>query len=206
VNLTYSTATDDQIAGMRALRDQMAAAATGAIRDAGDQIKREGRANIAAAGFSSKWQNTLRVNIYPNKGASLDPAALAYHKIPYSAVFEEGATISGSPLLWLPLRNVPKSLFGRHMSPANFNRLIGPLIKFKGRNLLGAYMAPGPITIAKLVAGNRGRKQRKGLILVPLFFGIDSVTLTKRFNLRAVFNKAAAGLRDGYFRNLKPLY
>src|SRR5437868_12920194 len=85
------------------LQRPIAKAATAAIREAGDIAKRDGRASIAASGFSRKWQNALRVNIYPPQGDSMRPAAFIYHKIRYAAVFEDGAVIGGQPLLWLPL-------------------------------------------------------------------------------------------------------
>lgn len=91
----------------RELRRPIAKAATAAVRDAGGIAKRTGRASIAAAGFSRKWQNALRVNVYPPQGDSLRPAAFVFHKIRYAGVFEEGAVIAGTPLLWLPLPTVP---------------------------------------------------------------------------------------------------
>jgi hypothetical protein len=95
----------------------IAKAATAAVREAGDIAKRVGRASIAASGFSRKWQNALRVNIYPPQGYSLRPAAFIYHKIHYAGVFEEGAVIGGQPLLWLPLPTVPLRR-GRPLTPS----------------------------------------------------------------------------------------
>ena len=72
----------------------IARAAT-AVREAGAIVERNGRASIAAAGFSRKWQNALRVNIYPPQGDSMRPAAFIFHKIRYPGVFDEGAVIHG---------------------------------------------------------------------------------------------------------------
>src|SRR6476660_1747564 len=68
----------------RELQAPIATAATAAMKDAGDVAKRVGRSSIAAAGFSRKWQNALRVNIYPAQGESLRPAAFIFHKIRYA--------------------------------------------------------------------------------------------------------------------------
>ena len=100
----------------RELQKPIAKAATAAMKDAGDVAKRTGRSSIASAGFSRKWQNALRVNIYPAQGDSMRPAAFIFHKIRYAGVFEEGAVIRGQPLLWLPLGNVPVRR-GRPMTP-----------------------------------------------------------------------------------------
>ena len=81
----------------REVQKPIAKAATAAMKDAGDVAKRTGRSSIASAGFSRKWQNALRVNIYPAQGDSMRPAAFIFHKIRYAGVFEEGAVISGQP-------------------------------------------------------------------------------------------------------------
>jgi len=212
-SLKYAAVTGQFAKAVEEMQKPIATAATGAIRDVGGFIKTSARANIAAAGFSTRWQNAFRVNLYPSKGTSLHPALLAFHKIPYAGVFEDGATIPGSPMLWLPLPNVPTMLFGRHMSPANYIRLIGPLhtIYRPGKPpILAGYMAGGGnITVAKLVAGNRAMKRRlpgspaARVVSVPLFFGLDSVTLRKRFNIGPIFVKGQALLGPFYLRNLK---
>ncbi len=85
---------------MREMQRPMAEAATSAMQEAADNIKSEGRAKIASAGFSKKWQNALRVDAFPRRGkVSINAAAFAFHKIPYADVFEEGATIRGKPRL-----------------------------------------------------------------------------------------------------------
>ena len=215
--LVYSAITGQYQTYIEELHKRIATAATNAMKEAGATVKAEGRAAIAAAGFSKKWQNAFRVNLYPDRGntISVTPAALAFHKIPYADVFETGATITGSPLLWLPLPNVPTWVSGTmggrvHMSPAAYIRSIGPLhlILRPGKPpLLAGYMAGGGIiTVAKLKAGNRpGRPggPTPKLVSVPLFFGLDQVSLRQRFNLRAVFAKAEASLGRLYVKNFR---
>jgi hypothetical protein len=221
VRIKYTAAPDQFRKSAERIRRTIAVAATGAINDAGVRIKIEGRENIAAAGFSKRWQNTFRVNLYPDKGraVSLHPALLAYHKIPYAGIFESGGVIAGSPLLWLPLPNVPTTLRGRHMTPANYIRLIGPLhtIYRAGKApLLAGYLPAGSrggggskITVKGLEAGARAaRSSRRGaagprLISVPLFFGVNKVTLQKQFNLKPIFDRAAASLESLYAANLR---
>lgn len=215
----FAAATGQFQKAMDAAQKTIATAATGAIKDVADFAKTSGRANIANAGFSKRWQNALRANLYPapGKGVSLSPAAFVFHRIPYAGIFETGGTIVGSPLLWLPLPNVPTTMSGSgrgnaHMTPANYVRLIGPLVTIyrAGRiPLLGGYMAgTGTITVAKLVAGNRAVKRAipgapARARLVPLFFGLDKVTLAKRFDLKPIFVKAQGMLGAAYLRNLK---
>lgn len=197
---------------------RIATATTDAMKEAADIIKRDGRANIASAGFSKKWQNALRVNVYPDRGrtVSVHAAALAFHKIPYASIFETGGAIGGSPLLWLPLPNVPTRLGNRHMSPANYVRNIGPLhsIYRPGRvPLLAGYMpagsgaAGGKITIGKLKAGaNASRRGGSGsikLVSVPLFYGLSQVNMKKRLNLIPIFRAVESQLGALYLKNFK---
>ena len=94
--LTVSAIAGGFAKAMEDAQRPIAKAATAAIREAGDIAKRNGRASIAAAGFSQKWQNALRVNIYPPQGDSLRPAAFVYHKIRYAGVFEDGPPSTAS--------------------------------------------------------------------------------------------------------------
>ena len=75
----------------------------------------KGRADIAAAGFSRRWQNAFRVDVFPRgRKVSVDAAAWVFHKIPYAEVFEEGATIRGRPYLWIALPGTPTRIGGQN--------------------------------------------------------------------------------------------
>jgi hypothetical protein len=173
----------------------IAKAATAAIREAGDIAKRNGRTSIAAAGFSRKWQNALRVNVYPPQGDSLRPAAFIYHKIRYAGVFEDGTVIHGQPLLWLPLANVPLRR-GRPMTPAQYVRSVGPLVSVQ---------RPGkpPLLFAKPRAGRRGRRSAVSAERKPLYVGLSSVAIAKRFDIKGAAQKAAAQLPSLYAKYRK---
>ncbi|RWQ12332.1 DUF6441 family protein [Mesorhizobium sp.] len=188
-------------------------AGTAAIAEAADIIKREGRRDIAAAGFSKRWQNALRVNLYPKRGASMNAAAVIYHKIQYAGVFEEGATIVGKPLLWLPLPDAPKGRGGASIRPSEYRARIGhPLysIRRPGKApLLGANIR---VTKARSQKGislsqlKRGRNPGgKGEVrLVPLYIGVPRVNIRDRFSIREITERAAARLGDLYLKHLNP--
>jgi hypothetical protein len=192
----------------------MAHAATAAMREGGLLFKTQGRANIGAAGFSSRWQNAWRVSVYPVKGDSLEPAAYGFHKIPYSDVFETGATITGKAgLLWLPIgNNVPKAGRRKVATPRDLRARGVKLFSMKGapgRPLIGADIrvpasqaqsSPVKLSLSKLAKGTAGKR---GVVkAVPLFFGIRSMTLRRRFNISGVAAQITATLGDSYFRNL----
>jgi hypothetical protein len=181
---------------VRELQRPIAKAATAAIREAGEIAKRDGRASIPAAGFSRKWQNALRVNIYPPQGDSMRPAAFIFHKIRYAGVFEEGAVISGQPLLWLPLPNVPLRR-GRPMTPSQYARSIGPLVSVQ---------RPGgpPLLFPKARSGHgRRRRTTVGAERKPLYVGLSSVAISKRFNIKGAAQNAAAQLPSLFARHLR---
>lgn len=222
LRLVFAAATGQFESFVEDARQKMADASMGAIRDAANFIKTKGRENIASAGFSKRWQNAFRVNVYPDKGrrGSIHPALVAWHKIPYAGIFERGGTISGSPLLWLPLPNVPKSINGKHMSPANFIRFVGPLHSIKnarGAPLLGGYIqlgvrggGIGKITVAALKKGaaavkshRTGAPSPRGVISVPLFFGLNKVQMNRRFDLYRIFEQANAQLPTFYLNHFR---
>ncbi len=207
LKLVYAALQGDLDKALKAMYDPIARAAAGAINDAATQIKTEGRARIGAAGFSSKWQNALRVNVYPQKGVSAGAALLAFHKIPYAGVFETGAEIRGKPLLWIPFPGTPARVGGRKLSPRVYVQTVGPLTLIKsqkGRPLLAGPIsgrAGTKITLAKLRRGTRGEGTVR---LQPIFFGVPSVHIRQRFGLQQVFDKAASGLGAGYLSHLNP--
>jgi len=157
---------------------QITEASEGAVQDAADMAVREGRANISAAGFSSRWQKALTSRFYPNKDEG-DPAALIFHRIPFAGVFERGIRISGRPLLWLPIeRNLPPGIH----SPAQY-----------GKKLVSVNVAGHPPLLFDAFNRLRG----------PLFFGTRTVDIRKRFDLYRIFARAAEKMREFYERRIK---
>ncbi|RWB26894.1 MAG: hypothetical protein EOQ42_28325 [Mesorhizobium sp.] len=197
-------------AAFAAMKDPIAFAGTAAISEAGDIVKRQGRADIAAAGFSKRWQNALRVNVYPRRKQSMNAAALIYHNIHYAGVFEEGATITGKPRLWLPLPSAPKRVGRQKMTPALYIKTIGPLVSIERSGkppLLAGKIATnrrgsktGKVSLSALKRGGAGAPST----LVPLFVGIDRVNIRDRFSIREITERAAARLGDLYLKHLNP--
>lgn len=189
------------------VRAQMEKNATLAMQDTANALKTDVRANIGSAGFSKRWQNAWRTRVYPAKGYSLDPAAFGYHKIPYAVIFEVGGVINAKAgLLWLPLPSVPK--VGRTRATAK--RLAQRGVKLfsinrAGRVPLLAAKVKGPapqkgqvVSASKLAAGTTKVKRGGKTSTVPLFFGVKSVTLRKRFNIAQTTKGVAAKIANFY--------
>jgi hypothetical protein len=221
LRLIYSAVTGQFQQAMLDITKPIATAATATIKQAANQIKVKGRARIASAGFSSKWQNAFRVEVFPQHGVSMHPAALAHHNIPYAGIFAKGGSIAGTPLLWIPVSNAPTKIAGRRMTPRNYIQLVGPLhsLVVPGKPpMLAAYMKGrrgSKLTLSKLRAGaalaRLGVRKSKsdlggmGVVSVILFVGVSSVRIRQRFGLNDVFREAVAGLGSGYLANLRKI-
>mgnify|MGYP001392130123 CR=1 FL=1 len=159
------------------VQGKIAEAKAGAVQDSAREMVREGRANIAAAGFSTRWQQGLRSQFYPNPGG--DPAAVVFHRIGFAGVFEHGVRIGGRPLLWLPIsRNLPPGI----KSPRKY-----------GRKLVSVNVTGKPPLLFDAQERERG----------PLFVGVREVAIRKRWNLMRIFRRAAERLREFYEQRIK---
>lgn len=193
---------------MDELYEPIAEAGTAAMREVANSIKLKGRSNISAAGFSTKWQNAFRVDVYPKRGVSANAAALVYHRIPYADIFETGGTIRGKPTLWVPLPSTPKKIGRRRMTPARFINEVGPLFPIRGKGgkpLLAANVAKkrrsrnGTLSLSSLRRGASGGATQA----VPVFVGLPSVTLRDRFSLREITRSEANTLAELYAKNFR---
>ena len=205
---------------VRRLNRPVAEAATKAMREAGEIAKKEGRATIAAAGFSKRWQNTLRVDVFPSgKKISVNPAANVYHKIPYAGVFEEGAEIRGKPKLWLPLPSLAvKRVDRKKVTPKLIQTLLPsaeklqtikrggkpPLLAVKVRlSKAKADASQQSITAADIRRG-AGKGAKNGRVVsVPIFHGLDSVNIRKKFNVYKVCRDVRDRLAQLYYKNFR---
>jgi hypothetical protein len=210
LSLVYRSIKGEFDDAMAEIYEPIAFAGTGAIRDMAASLKQRGRANIAQTGMSKKWQNAFRVDAYPKRRISADAAALVYHKIKYADIFETGGDVRGKPRLWVPLSGMPKKIGRNRFTIKNFKR-IGDLVPLNtsGPPLLGAAMTVSPrqaksgkygkVTLAKLRKGTAGG----GIVrVVPVFVGVSSVHLKRRFALRAITANEANKLPQYYLDNL----
>ena len=202
------------LAAFMAAEEPVATAATRAIEDAADEAKAKGRGSIAAAGFSRKWQNALRADVYPRgRETSINAAAHVYHKIHYSAVFEEGARISGSPYLWLALPHVAQKIGRfqvtpeRYPEPLQFIRRPGkpPLLAARIGMSRAAARRGGPskLTTGIIRKGAKAGGKRRVVRSVPVFVGISTVRIRRRFNIARVVRDAGGRLPALYLKHFR---
>lgn len=212
LSFKISGAKDDFTLASTQIGKRIAVAATLAVRDAAELAKREGRINIASAGFGPKWQNALQDRFYPSGNkSSIDAAAIIYHKIPYSGVFETGAQIRGNPTLWLPLPNVPTRTGGHRLTPAQYVKSVGSLISINrpGKPPLLAGLVPESQANRQIVKVGKPNRRSKSfpkktalLVRVPMFVGIAVVDIKKKFDVVNIVKHAASRLGEFYVRHI----
>jgi hypothetical protein len=156
--------------------------------------------------------------VTPKTGVSIDCEAHVFHRRGFATVFETGARISGKPLLWLPLPNLPDHIGNQMMTPRNFVRLVGPLYTLKSAGkppMLGGYMqglVGSKVTLPKLRRGGQlaklgvrsrgGAYGARGVVLTPVFVGVNQVAVRKRWNLTGVYLQAERNLAVNYVRRI----
>jgi hypothetical protein len=133
-------------------------------RKTGSEIRQAVKKNIKSAGnFGPSWFNAVKVDVDPKRGPAERGATIITRfssgRIGEMAqAFEEGATIQGKPMLWIPL-----SYTGLTMPAWKFAKTSGGLFSVQRQG--GA-----PLLFSK--------EDQK-----PKYFGIEAVHLRKRFNI-----------------------
>ena len=188
----------------------VATAATLAMRETAKEVQEAGRQNIAAAGFSSRWRTGFRAVAYPRGSKkAVDAVAYTKHKIGFANVFEQGARISGKPLLWVPLPGTPTKIGGKRMTPRLFSSKVGPLqyVDSGKRPLLFAKVSRGRgsnSTFGRSGKVSLARLRKGGNQSVPVFVGLPIVDIARRFDISGVIDRAIVKLPAKYYNNLRP--
>lgn len=212
LKFTYHFVSGEFSKAMLEIDRPIAEAATQTMIEVGDVVKRQGRAEIAAAGFSQAWQNAFRVDVYPKEGAdpSVNAAAFIWHKIFYAGVFAKGATITGKPFLWLPLPSTPKRIGRNKITPELYWNKIGKLalVERPGKAPLLVAKVKVPSTritnSVSLSLLRRGTKAKRGVITsIPIFFGIKLSSIPKKFDIEKVVKRASQKLVQLYLQNFR---
>jgi hypothetical protein len=158
----------------------VATAAVAALQDVAAEAVKEGRQNIKSAGaFKGSWVTGLKFKMQDAKDhgePSLQAKATVFHSHGLASLFEFGATIEGKPLLWIPTTpGAPRA--GR-----------------SGKKLVSATVRGTPM----LFDANDKDRQRK-----PLYIGVPSVRIPKKFNIIAIIKQHAAQLGEVFLKYFK---
>jgi len=168
-------------------------AVTAAVRLAGSGVKAGWRAQIVSAGLSERLGRTIRDQYYPQRGESIEAAALVYSKAPkIVGAFDQGVVIRSKDGFWLaiPTAAAGKGARGRRITPGDWERRTGRRLKFiyrRGRP--GLLVDTGEVLPRARVMKRdgtsraaRGFRNRS----VVMFLLVPQVRLAKRLDLDAV--------------------
>ena len=149
-------------------------AVTAAVREAGARLKLGWRGQITGAGLGARLANSIRSEVFPNAGVSLNAAAVIWSKAPVIiGAHDAGPLIRSKNGLWLaiPTPAAGKALGGRRITPAAWERKTGFRLRF-------VYRRGGP-SLLVAPAGS----QAASPVLLPIFLLVPQVKLPKRLDL-----------------------
>lgn len=150
-------------------------------KETAETIERKGRLDIARAGnFGARWIDGFKAHIEKStvigeSGRSRYLTITVTEEVPYWQVFETGATIYGRPLLWIPLSWTKLSIRARDY-PGDLFRVD----RKKG---------------APLLLDSKTKE--------PKYFGIEQVTLKKRFHIRDILSDETRKFRERYIDQMR---
>ena len=146
-------------------------AVTATVRETGAGLKLGWRGQIALAGLGARLANSIRSEVFPKAGASLNAAVVVWSKaLVIIGAHDAGPLIRSKSGLWLaiPTPAAGKALDGRRITPAEWERKTGLRLRFIYRSR-GASLLVSP-------ARSLGQ-------VVPIFLLVPQVKLPKRLDL-----------------------
>jgi Family of unknown function (DUF6441) len=146
-----------------------------AVREASFGLKAGWRGQITGAGLGARLANSIRSEVFPKAGVSLNAAAVVWSKAPVIiGAHDTGPLIRSRNGLWLaiPTPAAGKALGGRRITPAAWERKTGLRLRFIYRRV-GASLLFAPVHWR----GAAGAAQS------PIFLLVPQVRLPKRLDL-----------------------
>jgi hypothetical protein len=108
-------------------------AVTAAMREAGSGLKLSWRGQITGAGLGPRLANSIRSQVFPKAGVSLNAAAVVWSKAPIIiGSHDTGPLIRSKNGFWLaiPTPAAGKGLGGRRITPGAWERKTGLRLRF----------------------------------------------------------------------------
>ena len=147
-------------------------AVTAAVREAGGGLKLAWRGQITGAGLGARLANSIRSEVFPKAGPSLNAAAVVWSKAPVIiGAHDAEPLIRARNGLWLaiPTPAAGKALGGRRITPAAWERRNGLRLRF-------VYRRNGPSLLVAPTAS-------PATAVVPIFLLVPQIKLPKLLDL-----------------------
>jgi hypothetical protein len=162
-------------------------AVTAAVQQASFGLKAAWRGQITGTGLGPRLADSIRSEVFPKGGVSLNAAAVVWSKAPVIVgAHDTGPLIRARNGLWLaiPTPAAGKALGGRRITPAAWERKTGLRLRFvyrrTGPSLL---VADGARINSRGIAAVSRSKTERGQVTAPIFLLVPQVKLPKRFDL-----------------------
>lgn len=174
MTVTFKYTDGDQLGpkfknGVKRFSERQIIAVQEAAKLAAVDIEEQGKANIRAGGKfgSARWQDGFKARV--SFKSRTDLVIRVTHDVPYWVVFEEGRTIVGKPLLWIPL---------------DFGQAKG----------VRAREFPGKLFRVDREGKNPLLMNEQG----PQYVGVQSVRIPRKWHLRDIVKRVARNMRQYY--------
>jgi len=161
-------------ANFKGTSQQWKRALTAAANMAASMIEEEAKADITAAGNFGELADSVHVSV---SGSTGNMAISMRVGDPRAALFETGGVIEGRPLLWLPLS-------GTDAEGTRASDYPGALFSVQPKN------SDHPLLFSMADK-------------LPKYFGIESVTIPKKFHLADIQKSVMANFREIFDAQLK---
>lgn len=194
---------------------RMSRAVTLTMQDTAAEVKTGVRSAIAAGGLSQKHQNAFRTKVYPTRGDSMNAAVWGASNIDYANIFQRGGTIHpvNRRWLWVPTKQAPPKIGGKHTTIKSYLASVGPLqfIKRPGHpplmvaKVTRRSKSSRGFSVSSLRRGAAAHVAGKKTELVPIFVGLTSVTIKRRFDADPVYEAARSSLPSRYASHMEAL-
>ena len=177
IKITISNPSQKLMKNMAGLFERFSAAITAAANETRSFMEDAARADIAASGkFGTRWTAGLHVTLtQTQKNMVLSMT----HDIPFADIFETGGTITGHPLLWLPISGTD----AEGVAPRDYS---GGLVSSRYPRRNG--VRPLLFSLSDKL---------------PKYFGIESVTIPKKWHMDDIINSASANFRAAFQANFR---
>jgi hypothetical protein len=173
-------------------------AVTAAMRQAGSDLKSDWRGQITGAGLGQRLARSIRNKTYPERGESLDAAALIWSKAPKIIhAHDKGVLIRSKNGFYLaiPTEAAGKGRGGARLTPGEWERRRGMRLRFIYRR-----NGPSLLVAEKARINTRGTalasrsKTGRGQVTAPIFLLVPQVKLRKRLDLARDAEKMAGSV------------
>ena len=185
-------------------KKMMGIASTSAVGLAAKRVQGAWRNQVQAAGLGTRLANSVRVEMYPEKGFSYNPAAKVFTRADKILdAYNRGVVIHANNGIWLaiPTKEAGIGDGGRKITPALWKARTGRTLRVVVNRRKGTVFLVADdqrLTKRGVAVAKGGKRRRDGILTgaqtIIIFNLVRQVRLPKRLDFEGAANQAMAGL------------